>query len=357
MDGPLGDVLPENVDGQRAAQLGALVVQAHVLDIDVGVAQPDRDLLQDPCAILDRDHQPVEIARLQILERQHPLTLLRRISDGILEAGGIVGRQSLEHLLQPLLEGGHRSQKRRPVVEEDVCPHAPIAAGDAREVAKARPRRKERVARTGVLPGLSHEHVGEHVRQMADDGHETVVLVGVDCDRARADLAEKAVETAVGLGVGVSPRREEVGRALVERGAGVADTGRLRPTQRVTADAAFLLARREGAHEGPLGAAHVADHGVRGGGRQCRLDVLDDEAHGRADEDEVSALYGILDARAGMRDGATLERELERGAGLAVAAHLAGAGALADGQPEGAAHEADADEGDGASGYQVHDLR
>ena len=57
------------------------------------------------------------------------------------------------------------------------------------------------------------------------------------------------------------------------------------------------------------------------------------------------------------RDGAALEREVERRRGPAEAADLGDPGALARGQPERAAHEADTDDGDGADGGVVHGVR
>ena len=39
-------------------------------------------------------------------------------------------------------------------------------------------RRQQRVARSLVLAGLGHEHVGQDVGQMAHEGQDAVVLVG-----------------------------------------------------------------------------------------------------------------------------------------------------------------------------------
>src|SRR5215212_2061421 len=60
------------------------------------------------------------------------------------------------------------------VGEVDVAPERRVGAGDPRRVAEARP--------DGAL-GLLDEHVGEHVREVADAGEHAVVLGGVD--RAR----------------------------------------------------------------------------------------------------------------------------------------------------------------------------
>ncbi len=95
-----------------------------------------------------------------------------------------------------------------------------------------------------------------------------------------------------------------------------------------------------------------------GDAASAAFDMLGDEPHRRADEDEIGAGHALRQAVAGARDGAALERQVERGPRLAVAPHLDDPGAFAGGQPERATHEADADESDdGAAGGRAHRIR
>ena len=74
----------------------------------------------------------------------------------------------------------------------------------------------------------------------------------------------------------------------------------------------------------------------------------DDEPHRRADEDEIGGGGSLFEALRRLGDGATLEGGGDGLGAAAVADHPAHAGELACGEPEGAAHEADADDGDAA---------
>ena len=77
-------------------------------------------------------------------------------------------------------------------------PDRRVRAGDAGRVAKAR-------ADLGQALGLLHraprrpadEHVGEHVRQVADRRHQPVVGLGVDRLRARAQVRDGPLEAVV----------------------------------------------------------------------------------------------------------------------------------------------------------------
>ena len=51
--------------------------------------------------------------------------------------------------------------------------------------------------------GLRGEHVGQHVRQVAEHGHEPVVRLGVDRHRPRADVDDEAVQALVEQPLGV----------------------------------------------------------------------------------------------------------------------------------------------------------
>ena len=297
----------------------------------------------------DRDDDAVQVLRRQAPGGQHAVALLLGAGDGVAEARRVGGGERLQHLLQALLELGQRGQQGRAVVEEDVGPHAPVAAGDAREVAEARARRESSASRApacwpawlmSTLASTCGRWLTTAIRRSCSSGSTAT---------GRAPMSAEEVVEAAGRRRRrtCAPGREEVGGALVQRGARVGDAGGLRAAERVAADAAPLLVGRERPHERSLGAAHVGDDGVRRGGGERRPHVLDHEAHGRADEDQVGACAGLFEAAAGARDGAALEREVERGLRLAEAADLGHAGELPRREPERPAHEADADEGDG----------
>ena len=56
---------------------------------------------------------------------------------------------------------------------------------------------------TRAAPGVVHDHVREHVRQVARQRDEPVVRRRVDRDRHGAELGDEPVDEAVPLGVGV----------------------------------------------------------------------------------------------------------------------------------------------------------
>ena len=55
----------------------------------------------------------------------------------------------------------------------------------------------------GDLTGLVHQRAGQEVRHVAGDGHQAVVVVGADRHDVGADLAQDAVQRAVGARRGV----------------------------------------------------------------------------------------------------------------------------------------------------------
>ena len=211
-----------------------------------------------------RDDEAVEVLGREAAGGEHALALIagarRWCRRG---AGGRRPASASRTSCRPSWNWASAASSSVAVVEEDVGPHAPVGAGDAREVAEARPGGEQRVARAGLQAGLAHEHVGQHVRQVAHHGHHAVVLLRVDRHRPRADLAEERVQQLIGVGVHVVAGRDEVRRSLVERGAGVGDAGGLGAAERVPADAAALLVRRQSAHERSLGAPHVGDDRAR----------------------------------------------------------------------------------------------
>ena len=284
----------------------------------------------------------------EALGGQQALVLARGAADEGRETA-LVGRlERLRHLVETRAVGAQGGQQRLAVLEEDVGPDAGVAAGDARHVAKARTGGQQRVARAVALAGLCHEHVGQHVRQVADQGQQAVVLVRLDRDRTGADLHEKVVELLEGDRPHVGARRKEVGGALVQRGPRVAHARRLGAAQRMTAHAAALLVGAERVHEHRLGAADVAHDRPGRGGRVGAAHVVEHQADRRADEDEVGGGGGLFEAVGRLGDGAALEGGGDRRGAAAVAHDAPHAGELASGEPERAAHEPDPDDRDRA---------
>ena len=77
-----------------------------------------------------------------------------------------------------------RIRERLAVLEEDVAPHGRIGSGDAGEVLEARPDAMEGPSAAHLeLARVLHQHVGQHVRQVTDDGHDAIVSAGVDVRR------------------------------------------------------------------------------------------------------------------------------------------------------------------------------
>ena len=103
---------------------------------------------------------------------------------------------------------------------------------------------------------LGDEHVGEHVRQVADRRHQPVVGLGLDRLRPGAHVGDRALHPVVEQPAGAGGRRQVPAGALEEVGAGVLDPRGLRAGQRVAADEAGVRAER-----GDHLALHRADVG------------------------------------------------------------------------------------------------
>ena len=88
--------------------------------------------------------------------------------------------------------------ERLAVRQEDVAPQRRVRARHARRVAEARAGRRQALRLVGQLArGLAHQHVREHVRQVADGRHQAVVHVGRDRGRPRAERRHEPVEALV----------------------------------------------------------------------------------------------------------------------------------------------------------------
>ena len=210
---------------------------------------------------------------------------------------------------------------------------------------KLGPTCRQRLALLGQPRGrLRDEHVGQHVRQVAEDGHEPVVGLGVDRDRAGAELHDEAVQALVEEAARLLVRREVPGRALEQVGARVLHAGGLGAGDRVAADEARV---RHAAHEVPLRRAHVRDERVLAR-RVERRPHQRRAARRRARRRSTScgALDGILDRGRGAVDRAALARELEPLGIAAEADHLGVRDVLLRGQADRAADQPDAEDGD-----------
>ena len=127
--------------------------------------------------------------------------------------------------------------ERLAVGEEDVAPQRRVRARHARRVAKARAGRRQPLRLVGQLARrLAHEHVREHVRQVADGRHQAVVHVRRDRGRPRAERGHAPVQALVEHAARALGRRQVPGRALEQLGPRVLDARRLGARQRMPAD-------------------------------------------------------------------------------------------------------------------------
>ena len=67
-----------------------------------------------------------------------------------------------------------------------------------------------------VLAGLSHERVGEHMWQMAHEGHQPIVFSWIDGNGPGANLVKKAEQQLQRGRLHVCARRQKVRRTLVK---------------------------------------------------------------------------------------------------------------------------------------------
>ena len=150
------------------------------------------------------------------------------------------------------------------VAGEDVAPDRRVGARHPGGVAEARPDLGQVL---GLLAerrrGLRDQHVGDHVRQMADRRHQAVVRLGLDRLRARAQVSRsRAARGRRGsrpvVGVGVRYQR-----APSKRSARAFSTPEVSaPASGMPADEAAV--RAEGGDQVPLHRADVGDRAILG---------------------------------------------------------------------------------------------
>ena len=217
-------------------------VERHVLDVDLGAAERERDLGDGAGPVLDPDPQLAQVAAVRSASSSRPAVVARR-------------RGARRRPRRRRRRGSARAASRRRsttasispatasrVGGEDVRPDRRVGArrpGSCRE-SWARPRAGARTPRESAAGGLLDEHVREHVRQVADRRHHPVVGLGVDRLRAGAELGDRALQAVVVRGRSSRSRRGQVpARSLEQVGAGVLDPGGLGARERVPADEAL----------------------------------------------------------------------------------------------------------------------
>ena len=190
--------------------------------------------------------------------------------------------------------------------------------------------------------GLRDQHVGQHVGQVRDRGHDAVVGLRVDRDRLGAE-AVRAGGAGVRKHAGGGRRGGQVpGGALEQVGAGVLDPGGLGAGQRVAADKAGVVM---GGDHGALGRADVGDHAVVGRCRQRLPHRRRHLSHRNGDEHRLGAGHRFGDGGAGLVQRSPPQARRQRLLGAVIAADR-GSQALARGQGHGAADQTDADDRD-----------
>jgi hypothetical protein len=190
--------------------------------------------------------------------------------------------------------------------------------------------------------GLVHEHVCERVREVAGQGDEPVVGVGVDRHGPRAEAGHEGVQAPMAACVRDRDRCQKPGCAGEEVGAGVADAAGLRPAHGVAADEAPVLAG--GGHEPRLRRADIRHRAAVRGGLERARHQLGQPGDRPADDGDLGAgdrgIERILDAggRSALEPGRSRVRVgIERD-------HLVAAGG--GGEADRAADQAEADDGD-----------
>ena len=191
---------------------------------------------------------------------------------------------------------------------------------------------------------LADEHVGDHVRQMADRGHQSVVSLGVDRLDLRAQAGDRALQPVVEHPAGALGLRRQVPAGTLEEVlARVLHPRGLGARKRVAADEALIGAERR--DYVALGRADVGDDRVGTAGVERRRGQLGQSADGRRAEDHVGALAGLSRRVSGHVEDAQLERPLQRRR-VGVEPDNLAPQAPPRGQSDRAPDQADAEDGD-----------
>jgi hypothetical protein len=254
---------------------------------------------------------------------------------------------AVEQRLDALQLGAERADllgDRDAVGRVDVAPDLGVRAGHAGHVAEARPDLAQRLAVVEQPPrGLRGEHVGEHVREVAEHRDEPIVGGRVERDRPRAHVDHEAVQPLVEQPAGVRQGRQVPDGVLEQVRAGVLDPGRLGAGDRMAADEARVVDLVE---QLLLGGADVRDHAVLPRAGERLLHQARERAHRRAGEADRGAVERLGDGPRGAVDRAELERGLQPVRAAPPAHHLGARDARAGRQPDRAADQADPEDRD-----------
>ena len=123
--------------------------------------------------------------------------------------------ESCREVIQKGRHGLDRLGQRLPVVDEDVAPHGRVGTGHPGEVGEARAHPlQSALTPHAEAPRMLHESVGQHVRQVTDNGKDTIVRGRVDVSRARAQIEDELLQHGIQLGEGSPSSAQEVVGAL-----------------------------------------------------------------------------------------------------------------------------------------------
>ena len=313
--------------------------ERHVGDVDARATQRQGDRRHDARLVGDRDADlasgPAEEPHLE--QRRAP-DRRGRLPHAQPVAVAVAVEQGA-HLPQPAHEVVDLRAERDAVGAVDLLPQRRVRARDARRVAKRRPGRGQRLA-VERLGRLLDEQVRDDVRQVRHGRHQAVVVGGRDRRRHRAEARDEAREALVEHAGRALAGRQVPRRAVEEILARMRDTGRLGAGERVAADEVLAS---DGLDERLLRRADVRDDRAR----QPVAEVAHRagervDRHGR---DRDVGLSEIVQRRDCLVDRAHRKRGLKRG-GAAVPAHDPRPQAPARRQPDRAADEPDAEQGD-----------
>ncbi len=308
LGGALGLGRAGDPDRDRAGAHVRSRVEGHVLDVDLRASEREGDLGDRPGPVLDADPKLADVAPCEVgLEQPAPV-----LAGGAVPGADrcrVAGADHLGRCPQPLDHGGDLVGDRLAVGGEDVPPDRRIRARDPGRVAKAgadlgQPLGLLREGRRG----LADEHVGEHVREVADGRHHPVVSLGIDRLRPGPEAGDRALQPVVVQPAGGVGRGQVPAGALEQLRAGVLDSRRLRAGERVPADEPRrAFPRRKACDQLALRRADVGDHGLGPAHRER----LGDQSRQRSDRRRTEDDVGLGD-RVGDRAGGGVEHpELE----------------------------------------------
>ncbi len=273
-------------------------------------------------------------------------------ADLVLDVGAVAPADGAGHGLGVLGEAGEHLQQGLAVVEEDVAPHGRVGGGDAGEVAKARGGELQDLVAGLALQvvGGAADGEGDQVGQVTDHGDDAVVVGGLHDLGHGAAAAPEFCHALGGVGVGAGGGGEQDPAALEQRGKTGVGAGVLGAGHGVAGDEVHAGGdeRADVAQDGELGGADVGEHaaggevgGDGGGDGGAGADGgAQDHAVGVAHGDGGVGVGAVGDA-----EGGDAGEDVGGVAGDDLGGQLAAQGG---GAGEGAADQAEADDGEAA---------